>query len=127
MSTEPPLDANTTRFILELEFVQSLANPQYLEFLSQHVQFTPHLLNYLRYLKYWQTLPYVQFITYPYCLEVLDLLQDKSFRDGIVGNTSIHSKQYVHWKEYSAKKHHEDAAVFDHPDTVMNEANEEQS
>jgi len=46
--------ANLNRFELELEFVQALANPHYLESLAvQGVLNQPAFINYLKYLTYW--------------------------------------------------------------------------
>ena len=46
--------ANLSRFELELEFVQALANPHYLESLAvQGVLMQPAFVNYLNYLTYW--------------------------------------------------------------------------
>jgi mediator of RNA polymerase II transcription subunit 31 len=46
--------ANLNRFELELEFVQALANPHYLESLAvQGILNQPAFVNYLKYLTYW--------------------------------------------------------------------------
>ena len=46
--------ANLSRFELELEFVQALANPHYLESLAvQGILNQPAFVNYLKYLTYW--------------------------------------------------------------------------
>jgi mediator of RNA polymerase II transcription subunit 31 len=46
--------ANLNRFELELEFVQALANPHYLESLAvQGLLNQPAFINYLKYLTYW--------------------------------------------------------------------------
>jgi mediator of RNA polymerase II transcription subunit 31 len=46
--------ANLTRFELELEFVQALANPHYLESLAvQGILNQPAFVNFLKYLTYW--------------------------------------------------------------------------
>ena len=45
---------NLSRFELELEFVQALANPHYLESLAvQGILNQPAFVNYLKYLTYW--------------------------------------------------------------------------
>ncbi|KAJ3224330.1 Mediator of RNA polymerase II transcription subunit 31 [Clydaea vesicula] len=59
------------RFQLELEFVQCLANPLYLQ------------------------------CVYPICLEILDLLQNPSFREATASSeiaTFIHHKEFFHWQ-----------------------------
>ncbi|ORY31787.1 SOH1-domain-containing protein [Naematelia encephala] len=73
--------ANLIRFQSELEFVQCLANPLYLQELFVQKYFAQkEFLNYLKYLEYWREPEYVQFITYPTCLVFLTLLQSESFR-----------------------------------------------
>ncbi|RKO97391.1 hypothetical protein CXG81DRAFT_2656, partial [Caulochytrium protostelioides] len=89
------------RFTIELEFVQSLANPYYLQHLAQNGYFDDaEFLNYLRYLQYWCQPQYARYITYPYCLEVLDLLQQASFRQSLLATDFalfLHRKEYNHW------------------------------
>ena len=96
------------RFVLELEFVQMLANPQYLQYLSdQQVLDEPAFVNYLRYLKYWQTPPYSQYIAFPYALHLLDLLQSDTFRQACAAKDTcayLHQKQFMHWQDYRLPK-----------------------
>ncbi|KAH0827326.1 SOH1-domain-containing protein [Lanmaoa asiatica] len=55
--------ANRERFELELEFVQSLANPFYLYSLAQqNILDQPAFVNYLEYLQYWREKDYARFI-----------------------------------------------------------------
>ncbi|KOG99395.1 suppressor of hpr1 [Saccharomyces pastorianus] len=65
-----------TRFEVELEFVQSLANIQYVTYLltQQQIWKSPNFKNYLKYLEYWCNPPYSQCIVYPNCLFILKLL-----------------------------------------------------
>ena len=102
----PPPTLTHPRFTLELEFVCSLANPEYLSHLAVTY---PSLLGisrsdddsdadtslapdaqafaaYLAYLySYWKTPEYVQFLTYPGAtLRALRLLQEESFRRDII-------------------------------------------
>ena len=66
-----------TRFEVELEFVQSLANIQYITYLvtQQNNLFKdPKFKNYLKYLEYWCDPPYSQCIVYPNALYVLKLI-----------------------------------------------------
>lgn len=73
-----------SRWEAELEFVQSLANPMYVHFLSQNKYLeSPEFLNYLEYLEYWRDPPYVRFIVYPNCLLMLTMLQQPLFRQEI--------------------------------------------
>eukprot|EP00914_Ancora_sagittata_P010144 GHVO01019524.1.p1 GENE.GHVO01019524.1~~GHVO01019524.1.p1 ORF type:complete len:122 (-),score=9.21 GHVO01019524.1:164-529(-) len=73
---------NRKRFTLELEFVQSLSNPEYLHALAQKELFSePAFINYLSYLRYWKKPEYGQFLTFPQCLRMLDALQNPDFRE----------------------------------------------
>ena len=73
------------RFQIELEFVQCLGNPNYLNFLAQRGFFKdPTFINYLKYLEYWKKPQYVKFLKYPVCLHFLELLQHENFRKEIV-------------------------------------------
>ena len=83
------------RFQIELEFVQCLANPNYLNFLAQRGYFKEKcFVNYLKYLHgYWTQPSYVKFLKYPLCLHFLELLQHEDFRKEIV-NSQV---QFKHW------------------------------
>ena len=65
-SPPPVVDAraaNRERFELELEFVQSLANPYYLHSLAQqNILDQPAFVNYLEYLQYWREKDYARFV-----------------------------------------------------------------
>lgn len=55
--------SNRARFELELEFVQSLANPFYLHSLAQqNILSQPAFVNFLEYLLYWKEKEYARFI-----------------------------------------------------------------
>ena len=57
--------ANRARFELELEFVQSLANPFYLHSLAQqNILEQPAFINYLEYLQYFRKKDYARFIQF---------------------------------------------------------------
>lgn len=73
-----------TRWEVELEFVQSLANPMYVHFLAQN-QFLedPRFLRYLEYLEYWRKPENAKSIVYPNCLHMLTLLKQPMFRQEI--------------------------------------------
>lgn len=85
-----------TRFEVELEFVQSLANIPYVSYLitqQSNLWKNPNFKNYLKYLEYWSQPPYSQCIVYPNSLFVLKLingflesnavLNDDGYLDGI--------------------------------------------
>lgn len=78
-------DTLPTRWEIELEFVQSLCNVQYLNYLAQNDYLNdPAFLNYLEYLNYWRSPKYAKYLVYPNCLHILTLLQSEEFRKGIV-------------------------------------------
>lgn len=68
--SNPPLsqdarEMNRERFEIELEFVQSLANPYYLHSLAQqNILDQPAFINFLDYLQYWREKDYARFIQY---------------------------------------------------------------
>ncbi|KAJ6257114.1 Mediator of RNA polymerase II transcription subunit [Drechslerella dactyloides] len=85
METAPTPD-DKTRFEMELEFVQCLANPFYLNYLAQskYLQDEP-FLRYIEYLDYWRQPEYVKFLVYPsFTLNALDLLKQPQFRQDIL-------------------------------------------
>lgn len=74
-----------TRWEVELEFVQSLANIQYVNYLAQNDYFSdPAFIAYLEYLNYWKESQYAKYLVYPNCLHILTLLQREEFRKSIV-------------------------------------------
>ncbi|KAL8719961.1 MAG: hypothetical protein Q9225_003109 [Loekoesia sp. 1 TL-2023] len=83
---EPPY-GGFTRFELELEFVQSLANPYYLNHLaSQKLLQDPSFIEYLKYLQYFTRPQYTKYLSYPGpTLKALELLQQEKFRQDILG------------------------------------------
>lgn len=68
------------------QFVQSLANPFYLNHLaSQKLLTQPEFVAYLAYLQYWTKPPYIKYLTYPGpTLRHLELLQQERFRQDII-------------------------------------------
>ncbi|KAL7947223.1 mediator of RNA polymerase II transcription subunit 31 [Trichoderma barbatum] len=83
---QEPKYGGYTRFEIELEFVQSLANPYYLNHLaSQKLLTQPAFIAYLDYLQYWSKPPYLKYLTYPGpTLRHLQLLQRERFRQDIM-------------------------------------------
>lgn len=72
------------RWEIELEFVQSLSNIQYLNHLLQNNYLSDErFLLYLKYLEYWKNPKFSQYIVYPNCLHILTLLKNKQFRKNI--------------------------------------------
>jgi mediator of RNA polymerase II transcription subunit 31 len=96
------------RFLVELEFVQCLANPKYLYYLAKHGYFKrDEFKNYLKYLLYWKEPDYIKFIKYPECLHFLDLLQ----YDGVCANLSnmdcisfVSDQQLLNWRFHQRKR-----------------------
>lgn len=85
-------DELPTRWEVELEFVQSLANIQYVSWLAQNDYLAdPAFVNYLKYLNYWKDAKYAKYVVYPNCLHVLTLLQSEEFRKSIVNPELINS------------------------------------
>ncbi|KIY43302.1 SOH1-domain-containing protein [Fistulina hepatica ATCC 64428] len=100
--------ANRARFELELEFVQSLANPFYLHSLAQqNILEQPEFINYLKYLLYWKEKDYARFIHYPTALHHLELLQHANFRAELKKDENmrdiLNQKQYDHWRTWSVR------------------------
>ncbi|XP_074643078.1 mediator of RNA polymerase II transcription subunit 31-A-like [Tubulanus polymorphus] len=96
------------RFQVELEFVQCLANPNYLNFLAQRGYFKDNtFLNYLKYLLYWKEAEYAKYLKYPQCLHTLELLQYEHFRKEIVNAQCakfIDDQILLHWQHYQRKR-----------------------
>mmetsp|Transcript_47667 Transcript_47667/g.91002 ORF Transcript_47667/g.91002 Transcript_47667/m.91002 type:complete len:186 (-) Transcript_47667:254-811(-) len=92
------------RFLLELEFVQCLANPHYINHLAQtRLLEDPAFVNYLKYLEYWRQPQYAKFIIYPHCLHFLELLQCPNFRKVCSDQRAtdfMHSQQLYFWLHY---------------------------
>lgn len=89
------------RFEAELEFVQALANPEYLHYLAQNRFFDdPRFVDYIEYLQYWRDVPYCLHIVFPHCLRVLELLQSERFVAALKRadfKEMLHKQQYWHW------------------------------
>ncbi|KAL8560801.1 Mediator of RNA polymerase II transcription subunit 31-A [Nucella lapillus] len=96
------------RFQMELEFVQCLGNPNYLNYLAQRGYFKePTFINYLKYLLYWKEPQYAKYLKYPQCLHMLDLLQYEHFRKELVSAPCakfIDDQQLLHWQHYHRRR-----------------------
>ncbi|KAG6576837.1 Mediator of RNA polymerase II transcription subunit 31, partial [Cucurbita argyrosperma subsp. sororia] len=97
-------DDGRQRFLLELEFVQCLANPTYIHYLAQNRYLEDEaFIGYLKYLQYWQQPEYIKYIMYPHCLFFLELLQNANFRNAMAhpANKELtHRQQFYFWKNY---------------------------
>ncbi|OIV99107.1 hypothetical protein TanjilG_32366 [Lupinus angustifolius] len=92
-------DDGRQRLLLELEFIQCLANPIYIHC----------FIGYLKYLQYWQRPEYIKFIMYPHSLYFLELLHNANFRNAMAHpNNKVlsirigtgHRQQFYFWKNY---------------------------
>ncbi|XP_035222720.1 mediator of RNA polymerase II transcription subunit 31-like [Stegodyphus dumicola] len=96
------------RFQIELEFIQCLANPNYLNFLAQRNYLKDKaFISYLKYLQYWKRPEYAKYIKYPMCLYFLELLQYEHFRREITSAQCakfIDDQQILHWQHYTRKR-----------------------
>ncbi|KZO95557.1 SOH1-domain-containing protein [Calocera viscosa TUFC12733] len=105
---DPPVDPvreeNRARFEIELEFVQALASPFYLETLAQRGYFLQEeFVNYLKYLLYWKKREYATFLSYPQALHHLELLQEDAFRKALSNHNvivALDNQQYQHWRTW---------------------------
>mmetsp|Transcript_26670 Transcript_26670/g.69170 ORF Transcript_26670/g.69170 Transcript_26670/m.69170 type:complete len:161 (-) Transcript_26670:39-521(-) len=123
------------RFVLELEFVQGLANPHYLNWLAQNKYFAdPAFIQYLQYLQYWREPAYRKFLIYPQTLYFLELLQSETFRAAIANpgaKEMVHRQQLYFWRYFRGNRIKEElaAAGEDPPaageaaDSIMADAN----
>ncbi|XP_076364246.1 mediator complex subunit 31 isoform X2 [Tachypleus tridentatus] len=96
------------RFQIELEFVQCLANPNYLNFLAQRGYLKDKAFkNYIKYLQYWKKPEYAKYLKYPMCLYFLELLQYEHFSREIASSQCakfIDDQQLLHWQHYTRKR-----------------------
>ncbi|PLW52028.1 hypothetical protein PCASD_02110 [Puccinia coronata f. sp. avenae] len=68
-------EANQGQLEEDLEFVQSLANPHFVQELTLNgILGSEAMINYLKHLKYFHEPDYAKFIRYPNSLKILDLL-----------------------------------------------------
>ncbi|KAL6196081.1 hypothetical protein ACLB2K_031696 [Fragaria x ananassa] len=97
-------DDGRQRFLLELEFIQCLANPTYIHYFAQNRYFEDEaFIGYLKYLQYWQRPEYTMFIMYPHCLFFLEQLQNANFRKAMAhpANKELaYRQQFYSWKNY---------------------------
>jgi mediator of RNA polymerase II transcription subunit 31 len=123
------------RFVMELEFVQCLANPIYLQHLASSRLLSgarlPSIpiacltardppkdeafIKYLAYLQYWKKPEYAKFVAYPYCFFFLEQLQHAEFREKLLldpGFAAMVLKQTeAHWRFYRLHRNTVDATL----------------
>ncbi|XP_026475033.1 mediator of RNA polymerase II transcription subunit 31-A isoform X1 [Ctenocephalides felis] len=101
-------EQNRMRFQVELEFIQCLANPNYIHFLAQRGYFKePTFVNYLKYLLYWKEPEYARYLKYPMCLYFLDLLQYEHFRREVANAACckfIDDQAILLWLHYTRRR-----------------------
>ncbi|EMD01130.1 hypothetical protein BAUCODRAFT_100879 [Baudoinia panamericana UAMH 10762] len=90
---DPEFYAGYSRFTIELEFVQSLSNPLYLQHLAMLKYFDDAaFVAYLDYLQYWQQPQYLRYLSYPGpTLRALELLQQEQFRRDIISPAVVNA------------------------------------
>ncbi|KAI9774384.1 MAG: suppressor of hpr1 [Geoglossum simile] len=88
---QEPLYGGFTRFELEVEFVQCLGNPWYLNHLATQKLFdNPAFVAYLSYLQYFSQPEYTKYLMYPGpTLKALQLLQQEKFRQDILSPETV--------------------------------------
>eukprot|EP01025_Chloroclados_australasicus_P063525 TRINITY_DN8411_c0_g1_i2.p2 TRINITY_DN8411_c0_g1~~TRINITY_DN8411_c0_g1_i2.p2 ORF type:complete len:187 (-),score=22.20 TRINITY_DN8411_c0_g1_i2:743-1303(-) len=92
------------RFELELEFVQCLGNPEYLNWLAQTQYFEDAaFIKYLAYLMYWKEPAYCQYVLMPHCLYMLERLQDEGFRRALRNKSTT---QAMTWQQHYFYMHY---------------------
>ncbi|KAF2275460.1 SOH1-domain-containing protein [Westerdykella ornata] len=89
-----------SRFELELEFVQCLANPAYLHYLArQKLLEKPEFVAYLAYLQYFKEPQYIKHLQHPGpTLRALELLQQERFRKDIA-DLNVLNFMTIQWLE----------------------------
>ncbi|KAF8543968.1 SOH1-domain-containing protein [Trichophaea hybrida] len=85
LATQQSVQHGRTRLEVELEFVQCLANPFYLNYLAHtKVLDDERFIKYIEYLEYFREPEYSKLLTYPvYSLQALTLLKEPRFRADI--------------------------------------------
>ncbi|OAG32012.1 mediator of RNA polymerase II transcription subunit 31 [Nematocida displodere] len=91
------------RFLQELEFVQCLSNPNYLQHLYQKGYFNKkEFKDFLVYLQYWKRPEYAQHLIFPQTLNILNLLiHSEEFVESLKYKQVadfLSSQQYFQWK-----------------------------
>jgi mediator of RNA polymerase II transcription subunit 31 len=101
-SAESGATSQQSRVEAELEFVQRLANPDYLHHLAQmRLLDDESFLAYLAYLEYWRRPEYARLIVFPHCLRFLELLKDAAFREALKRadfRDHVAEQQRAHWR-----------------------------
>ncbi|VDN12904.1 unnamed protein product [Dibothriocephalus latus] len=102
------MDDPWRRFQIELEFVQCLGNPNYLNctILSQQGCFDKsEFINYLAYLQYWKEPAYSKYLLYVYCGAIGELLYLYIFNIARAPSARfIDDQVLLHWQSYLRKR-----------------------
>ncbi len=95
----------------DLEFLQMLSSPDYIEFLITNKFFEDeNFLYYLKYLDYIRNSRLIRFVKYPICLKMLENLQNPRFVNYWTDNRSlftnfVNGQMFGHYIHLSAENH----------------------
>jgi mediator of RNA polymerase II transcription subunit 31 len=100
---------NDKRLLIELEFIQNLSNPKYLNYLAQNGYLQQDcFINFLKYLQYWKEPQYTKLLVFPQCLSFLEaLIYNPSFRRELLIPQFIdyiHQQQGLLWMNKYTKQ-----------------------
>lgn len=108
MSTDDFIPVDSERFLIEMEFVQNLSNPKYLNHLAQNGYLRQkEFIEFLKYLRYWKEPQYLQHLLFPQCLAFLDALIDNPLFCREIAMPQfvefVHAQQGTQWMSDPAK------------------------
>lgn len=96
------------RFVEELEFLECLANPEYVHWLASQTYFeNPSFIEFLKYLNYWRSPPHVHFVRFPQALRMLEMMSNAQVRSRLrnpevgIALTSQLMSRWAHKSEIS--------------------------
>ena len=102
----------------DMEFIQLLSNPKYIEFLIAHKFFeNQNFIYYLKYLDYIRRSSLIHLIKYPICLKMLNNIQDPNFINPWIENFKRRSEIIPHKQISKDKELHEEI----HPESPFSD------
>ena len=85
-----PNDKLIERVEEDMEFIQLLSNPEYIQFLIENKYFDDeNFLYYLKYLEYIPNSSLLKFVKYPICLKMLENIQNPKFVSYWADNSNL--------------------------------------